>query len=60
MKDSWKGTTEAWRRLVKVETTNSELRELKDSKGSLCERAKQSTPLCMLREKYFEEDMGVR
>lgn len=37
--------------------TNGGLRELKDSKGSLCERAEQFTPLCMLREKDSEEDI---
>lgn len=59
MNDSWKGATEAWRRSVEAEMTNGGLRELKDSKGSLCERAEQFAPLYMLREKYSEEDMGV-
>lgn len=59
MEDSWKGATEAWRRSVQAETTNGGLRELKDSKGSFCEGAEQSAPLCMLREKYSEEDMEV-
>lgn len=47
----------AWRRSVEAEMTNGGLRELKDSKGSLCERAEQFTPLCMLRDKYSEEDI---